>query len=56
MNNEGMEIKGSETEFIRYKFRGRTDASTHIKHRDTSLENYDNTSPLNNTLEALHRH
>lgn len=56
MNNEDMEIKGSETEFICYKFWGRTDASTHIKHGDTSLENYDNTSPLNNTLKALHRH
>lgn len=56
MNNEDIEIKGSGIGFICHKFLGRTDASTHVKHNDTSLETYDNTSPLNNTLKTLHRH
>lgn len=49
MNNEDVEIKGPEKGFICHKFLGRTGASTHVKHDDTSLETYDNTSPLNNT-------
>lgn len=56
MNNEDVEIKGSEKGFICHKFLGRTGASTHVKHDDTSLETYDNTSPLNNTLKTFHRH
>lgn len=56
MSNDNIEIKGTETEFTRCKFGGKTDASTHVKYCDTSPESSDNTSPLNNPLKVLHRH